>query len=98
MNTHRYNTIRITIKDPRDDTYYHYAATPRWADAHDNGALISCGLTVDEAGSSGKPYLSAATFDRMKKAGEVKQIANEEWKHSGCQSSCVLRGNKRCSW
>ncbi len=91
---------RITIKDPRDNKYYYYNASPRWYNKHDNGAMISCGLTVGEkSGYSGKEYLSAGTFDRMKKAKTgLREISKETYDHSGCQSSCTLRGGKECRW
>jgi hypothetical protein len=92
--------MKISIKDPRDDSHWEYSATQTWARRHDNGALVSCGLTVGEGPrSGGRAYLSARTFDAMKKARTgLRQTSRDEWNHSGCQSSCVLRGAATCRW
>lgn len=85
--------FKISIKDPRDDSYWMYTATPQWAARHDNGVLVSIGLRV------GEESLKAATFDRMKKARVgLKRISRDEWNHSSCQSSCTQRGDKACRW
>lgn len=30
--------------------------------------------------------------------GRAVEVLHQEWNHSGCQSSCVLRGNPICRW
>ncbi len=93
--------IRVSIKDPRHDTYWFYDASVAWVRRHDNGVIVSCGLTVGEKSSySGKAYLSETTFDRMKKTEKknLRAVTLDEWNHSGCQSQCVLRGNPTCRW
>jgi hypothetical protein len=52
----------------------------------DNGALISCGLTAPKDVSS----------KWVQKHGV--EVSETTYKHSSCQSSCVLRGNDRCGW
>ena len=94
----------VTIHDPRTNSYWKYRCGQGWYNKHDNGAMVSCGLTVGgKSGYSGKEYLSAATFDRMKKMyknapSALWRVDPEVGQHSGCQSSCVLRGDKQCRW
>ena len=91
--------MRISIKDPKAGRYYLANVTPTWAERHDNGALISCGLTVGERGAySGEEFLSARSFATLKRQGKVKEIDKDTWNHMGCQSSCTRRGGPTCSW
>lgn len=90
--------LTISIRDPKHDKFYRARVTPSWANRHDNGALISCGLTVDEANSYGTVYLTSRAFALLKSTGRVTEITKEQWNHSGCQSSCILRGARECRW
>lgn len=82
--------IRLTIKDPDNGKFYKMAVTPRWAQAHDNGALISCGLTIGQDGFTRRMFqLAQYRFSHL-------EITEQEYQHSGCQSSCILRGDSVC--
>lgn len=81
--------LYITIR--HGDHYYRGIVTPRWAAEHDNGALISCGLNVPEE-------LSGRCLAGLLRRGQAKEIPFDEWSHSGCQSSCIRRGDTTCSW
>ena len=61
--------------------------TPAQARKHDNGALISCGLTIPDD-------MSEKTFNRLKPV----LVDNTEYQHSGCQSKCKERGYSICQW
>jgi len=84
--------MRITIKNPKTGRYYVASVSPAWARRHDNGALVSCGLTV------GDSSLSAAAFKTLEKAGALREISREDYNHSGCQSGCIRRGDPKCIW
>lgn len=58
----------------------------------DNGALISCGLTVGQDG------LTEKDMEHMVKTGQARELDPEQGKHSGCLSRCILRGDDRCQW
>ncbi len=88
--------MRIAIKEPgptgpASARYYFAEVSQRWAIAHDNGALFSCGLTVGED-------LTRASLNALRARGSLTEISHETWNHSGCQSACVLRGAKECRW
>lgn len=76
----------ICIRD--GDTYYRARVSLNWAKRHDNGAMVSIGLTVGVD-------LSRAAFERL---GSLKPLTKKQYEHSGCQSSCTLRGDAKCSW
>lgn len=78
--------------------YFQIRVGPRWAAHHDNGALISCGLTVGERSTRGREYLSERSMRALIVRGAATEISESEWRHSGCQSSCVQRGNVTCRW
>lgn len=79
--------MRVYIRDTERGRYYRADVSPRWAKRNNNGALISCGLSVPEDISR-----------RQLSALHVTQVSYDEWNHSGCQSRCVLRGDDRCQW
>lgn len=84
--------LRLVIKDPEQGKYYRMAVSPAWAARHDNGALISCGLTIGEHGFTRRMFqLAQYRFSHL-------EISAEEWNHSGCQSSCTRRGDQQCRW
>lgn len=88
--------LRITIRDLSADAdsgrrYFRATVTVGWAKRFDNGALVSCGLTVDDD-------LPRDTFNRLMTTGRVVAVSFDEWNHSGCQSSCTLRGDAACRW
>lgn len=80
--------MNITIR--HGDTYYRASVSLAWARRHDNGALVSCGLTVGE-------NLSLQAFRRLRPA-QLTVITKEQYNHSGCQSRCKLRGDTICQW
>lgn len=79
--------MRITAKDPKDNSYWYVHAPMKVAKRYDNGCLFSIGWTV------GKD-LPRATFARLPKTA----MTQEQWNHSGCQSYCILRGHSKCAW
>lgn len=83
--------MRVYIRHETASKYYRAELTPARARRYDNGALISCGLSVPENIS---PTLVAAWV----RSGIATEVTRDEWNHSGCQSSCVLRGQATCSW
>jgi hypothetical protein len=89
---------RVSILGHGLGRYYRARVTDAWWRRHDNGAMISCGLTVDEVNSRGRKWLSSAGLERLRGQGRLTEVTREQWNHSGCQSSCVLRGGKRCQW
>lgn len=82
--------IRVSVRHP-NGKYYVAHLSPGQARAHDNGALISCGLTVGED-------LKHGTFQNWLRQGLLDEISQEKYNHSGCQSSCILRGDLKCGW
>lgn len=80
--------MRIYAKDnsTRPARYYRLYLTRRQIMRVDNGALISCGLTAPDDVSS--KWL-------QKHGTEVPEM---EWRHSGCLSSCIMRGAEKCNW
>jgi hypothetical protein len=81
----------IAIKDPREKRYYKADVSQQWCIKHDNGCLVSIGLTVDED-------LPRASLEWLRRNGRLTEVTHEQWNHSGCQSSCTLRGAKECRW
>jgi hypothetical protein len=81
--------IRITIR--HGNRYYRANVHPSWLAKHDNGAVISCGLTVPDD-------LPMASLRRMVHCGTAREITQVEWAHSACQSYCVTRGDAKCQW
>jgi len=69
----------------------HRCLSFRWRAPCNNYAMVSCGLTVPDD-------LRASTLRRWINNGTAVQVAREEWQHSGCQSTCVLRGAQTCRW
>ncbi len=80
-------SLRITVKDPENESYWYVEVSTATATQYDNGALFSCGWTV------GKD-LPRRTFTRLPKT----RTTERKYTHSSCQSSCVLRGNTHCRW
>ena len=84
--------LRVTIRDKENRKFYKMAVSQAWAEKHDNGALISCGLTIGEHGFTRRMFqLAQYRFSHI-------ELTEEQWNHSGCQSSCILRGNDICRW
>lgn len=83
--------MRVTVTVSADEHYYLYAS-PRWLQHHDNGALVSCGLTV------GRDGFTVGAWKRAKAKFRTVPLTKDEYKHSGCQSYCVRRGNSECRW
>ncbi len=83
--------MSVTIYARRDNQYYRLTVSRRWAEANDNGALISCGLTVCRDITEGQ----LRALIRRKQAVEVSEA---QWRHGGCQSQCILRGDATCRW
>ncbi len=83
-----YVKLQASFSGGPADKYYRCEVSQRWLAKHDNGAVFSCGLTVGQDG------LTMASFQRLNRT----EVTREQWNHSGCQSSCVLRGGKECRW
>lgn len=77
---------------PGAPKYYRVRLTPRQATRWNNGMLVSIGLIVGEFG------FTASSLARLQRAGAAQEVTQDEWNHSGCQSSCIRRGNARCGW
>ena len=78
----------IMMVATRHETKYYFVYPSRRQIAkYDNGALISCGWTVGDD-------LPLTVFQHMSK----KEVTQEDYNHSGCQSRCVLRGDSKCGW
>jgi len=82
--------LTVTIRD--GETYYKARLTRRQVSLWDNGAMVSCGLTVGEG------RFKAASLRTLQAQGRVQPIDRETYLHSGCQSSCVRRGGSICRW
>lgn len=91
--------MHVYIRDTQQSKYYRATVTRRWFTLHDNGAMVSCGLTVDEPSAySGRVWLSRSGLERLRAQGRLTEVSHDTWNHSGCQSSCVLRGHAVCRW
>jgi hypothetical protein len=84
--------MRITIR--HGNKYYMAVVSRKWVEKHDNGAVVSCGLSVGEPDST----VSEGSLAALIRMGKAKEISQERYNHSGCQSGCVLRGDKECRW
>lgn len=73
----------------------HYRAnvTRTWADKHDNGRLVSCGIDVGAADG-----ISPRSFNALRRRGRLQEMSAAQGAHSGCLSRCVLRGDDKCQW
>jgi hypothetical protein len=80
-----------TVYARHGEKYYKLNVSPQWCEKNDNGALVSCGLTVGE-------NLRETQLLHLIRTGKAKEVSQETWKHSGCQSGCVLRGDPACRW
>lgn len=83
--------MRIAIR--HGEKYYFANVTQTWAMNHDNGALFSCGLTVNDNG-----VFTERSLNWLRSRGRLREISQDEWNHSGCQSYCTRRGDAKCSW
>jgi len=77
----------VTIADKQNSKYYCADLSNRQVRKFDNGALVSCGLTVGES-------ITASDLATL----NLEEISYETWKHSSCQSACTARGNFECRW
>lgn len=86
--------FHVTVKDPTADPprYYEVRLTLRDANRYNNGCMVSIGLTVGEGS------FKASSLKRLQEAGRVKEIDQTTYNHSGCRSSCILRGGSKCRW
>jgi len=84
----------ITIKN--GTKHYRANISPAWAAKRDNGALISCGLTVGKD----LPERDFRLLETLTSRGQaiLQEISHEEYNHSGCQSYCTRRGDDHCGW
>lgn len=73
--------------DEKAKRAWEFRASTAWYRRHDNGVAVSIGFRVPDE-----------ITEKQLKALGAKEISYEVWKHSGCQSSCILRGNKECRW
>lgn len=85
--------MRIFIRDTTQSPEKHYRAdvTLTWAQRHDNGALISCGLAVPD-------NLSCRSLAYLLRTHRAVEVSHDAWNHSGCLSRCKLRGDSICHW
>ena len=83
--------MRVYISDKGHGLHYRADVSTQWARRHDNGALISCGLTVPDD-------LSRASLRALIVKGRASTCTHDEWNHSSCQSACVRRGDAVCRW
>ena len=60
----------------------------------DNGTLVSIGLDV----GLGQYDVTVAQLAHLIKTGQAVLVPPAEMGHGGCQSRCVLRGDKKCQW
>ena len=58
-----------------------------WYRRHDNGVAVSIGFRVPDE-----------VTEKQLKGLHATEVSYETWKHSGCQSSCVMRGGSKCGW
>jgi hypothetical protein len=70
---------------------YKLTVSSQWAIKNDNGCLVSIGLEV------GKD-LKQTQLDALIRQGKAKEVTEQDFNHSGCQSSCILRGHAKCGW
>ncbi len=82
--------MRLTIR--HGDKFYGIWVSAEWAERHDNGRLISCGLTVGEDG------FTARMFSLARRRFKTVEISAATYAHSGCLSRCKLRGDAICQW
>lgn len=81
----------MVIYAKHDDKYYRLTVSVEWAEKNDNGALISCGLTVGTD-------IKESQLKNLISRGKAIQVTEDEYNHSGCQSRCVKRGDDICQW
>lgn len=81
----------MTIYAHHGAKHFQLTVNPQWARRHDNGALVSCGLTVGED-------LPERELNRLIKTGKAIEVAPEVAAHSACLSRCKLRGDAICQW
>ena len=81
------NRINVTVADKERNTYYVIHVTPEWFKKHNNGHMFSLGLSIPED-------ISRTTAVRLPHT----LISYENWKHSGCLSRCVKRGDSLCRY
>ena len=81
----------IYARDEASELYLQLDVSNAWVRKHDNGAMISCGLSAPED-------ISVKALKNLLARGKAERITKDEWNHSGCQSSCVMRGAKECRW
>ena len=63
----------------------------RFLREHDNGHLVSIGLSIGED-------IPESTVKRWVSRGFAKPTSYQDAIHGGCQSSCVKRGDDCCRW
>lgn len=64
---------------------------------YDNGSLISTGLWVTSNDITQKKF--DEWYQKAEKNVRGFEIVSyEKFNHSGYQSSCILRGDKKCQW
>lgn len=78
-----------TIYARHGDKHYKLVLSHDQAVKYDNGVMISCGLTIPED----MPETALRWLISRHRAAEVTY---DEWNHSGCKSSFVMRGGAEC--
>ena len=85
--------MKVTIKDPKNNRFYEASLSRHQASRYDNGAMVSCGLTVGE-----NTRFTERSLKTLSQQGRLKEISKDDWNHSSCQSGCTRRGAAKCSW
>lgn len=87
LGARRRNGLEFYAHDPKSKRAWRFRASEAWYRRNDNGHAVSIGFTVGED----------ITLRKLK-ALNATEVPYDEWNHSGCQSSCVKRGDKSCRW
>jgi hypothetical protein len=85
----RDSKFTIYMADYERGKFYRLQLTRQQAKLWNNVALVNTGLIVGAGG------ITAKQFDYLSKFGTA--ITKDEFEHSGCKSSCKLRGDSKCS-
>ena len=79
--------MKLYAHDPKAKRAWRFSASDSWVRRHDNGHVVSIGFSVPED----------LTLKQLQKLNAT-EIPYDEWSHSSCQSSCVKRGDSKCTW
>lgn len=82
-----------------DGTVHYFRAdvSQDFAERHDTGSLVSIGWTVGGTEDT-HANMPLRSFQYLQSKGFLTEVSKETWNHSGCQSTCRLRGHESCRW